>query len=294
MLCDFTAEVPDMVTGDPGRLRQILVNLVGNAIKFTDEGEVALKVQLELEEGNRVTLHFVVSDTGIGIAQNKLESIFESFAQADTSTTREYGGTGLGLTISRRLIELMGGTIWIESELGVGSHFHFTLLLDRSEAKPGKGDGSAPQEMLAGVRVLVIDDNRTNRRILEGLLRSWGMEPTVVCGAEEALAVLGESRESGHSFQLIVTDMHMPKMDGFGLVEKIKQRGGPAPATIMMLTSAGHRGDAARCRELGIAAYLLKPVRKVELREAIARLLGAKDRNPCFHDDHSRLTARGA
>jgi PAS domain S-box-containing protein len=277
LLCDVTAEVPDMVMGDPGRLRQILVNLVGNAIKFTDEGEVALKVQLELEEGNRVRLHFVVSDTGIGIAQNKLESIFESFAQADTSTTREYGGTGLGLTISRRLIELMGGTIWIESELGVGSHFHFTLLLDRSEAKPATGDGTVPQEMLAGVRVLVIDDNRTNRRILEGLLRSWGMEPTVVCGAEEALAVLGESREPGHSFQLIVTDMHMPKMDGFGLVEKIKQRGGPATATIMMLTSAGHRGDAARCQELGIAAYLLKPVRKVELREAIARLLGAKD-----------------
>ena len=277
LLCDVTAEVPDMVMGDPGRLRQILVNLVGNAIKFTDEGEVALKVQLELEEGNRVRLHFVVSDTGIGIAQNKLESIFESFAQADTSTTREYGGTGLGLTISRRLIELMGGTIWIESELGVGSHFHFTLLLDRSEAKPATGDGTVPQEMLAGVRVLVIDDNRTNRRILEGLLRSWGMEPTVVCGAEEALAVLGESREPGHSFQLIVTDMHMPKMDGFGLVEKIKQRGGPATATIMMLTSAGHRGDAARCQQLGIAAYLLKPVRKVELREAIARLLGAKD-----------------
>ena len=126
-----------MVKGDPGRLRQILVNLVGNAIKFTDKGEVALKVELEREEENRVTLHFVVSDTGIGIATDKLDSIFDSFAQADTSTTREYGGTGLGLTISKRLIELMGGTIWIESVLGVGSHFHFTIQLDRSEAKPG-------------------------------------------------------------------------------------------------------------------------------------------------------------
>jgi two-component system, sensor histidine kinase and response regulator len=138
----------------------------------------------------------------------------------------------------------------------------------------------APPEMLAGVRVLVIDDNRTNRRILEGLLRSWGMEPTVVSGAEDALAVLDGCREPNHSFRLIVTDMHMPKMDGFGLVERIKQRGLPATATIMMLTSAGHRGDAARCQQLGIAAYLLKPVRKVELREAIAKLLGAKDQIP--------------
>jgi len=277
LLCDFAAEVPDMVKGDPGRLRQILVNLVGNAIKFTERGEVALKVQLEREEGDRVTLQFVVSDTGIGIAPDKLDSIFESFAQADTSTTREYGGTGLGLTISKRLIELMGGTIWIESVLGVGSHFHFTIQLDRSEAQPGDDNVMAPPEILAGVRVLVIDDNRTNRRILEGLLRGWGMEPTVVSGAEDALAVLDGCREPGHFFRLIVTDMHMPKMDGFALVEKIKERGLPATATIMMLTSAGHRGDAARCRQLGIAAYLLKPVRKVELREAIARLLGAKD-----------------
>src|SRR3984885_13686715 len=280
LLCDFAAEVPDMVKGDAGRLRQILVNLVGNAIKFTNKGEVALKVQPEREEGNRVTLHFEVSDTGIGIAPDKLDSIFESFAQADTSTTREYGGTGLGLTISKRLIELMGGTIWIDSVLGVGSQFHFTIQLDRSDFKPGEDNVMAPPEMLAGVRVLVIDDNRTNRRILEGLLRSWGMEPTVVSGAEDALAVLDGCREPSHSFRLIVTDMHMPKMDGFGLVEKIKQRGLPATATIMMLTSAGHRGDAARCQQLGIAAYLLKPVRKVELREAIAKLLGATGQIP--------------
>jgi two-component system sensor histidine kinase/response regulator len=267
LLCDFVAEVPDMVKGDAGRLRQILVNLVGNAIKFTNKGEVALKVQPERGEGDRVTLHFEVSDTGIGIAPDKLDSIFESFAQADTSTTREYGGTGLGLTISKRLIELMGGTIWIESVPGVGSHFHFTIQLDRSEFKPGEDNVMAAPEMLAGVRVLVIDDNRTNRRILEGLLRSWGMEPTVVSGAEDALDVLDGCREPSHSFRLIVTDMHMPKLDGFGLVEKIKQRGLPATATIMMLTSAGHRGDAARCQQLGIAAYLLKPV-------------GAKDQIP--------------
>lgn len=280
LLCDFTAEVPDMVKGDPGRLRQVLVNLVGNAIKFTEKGEVTLKVQLEREEENRATLHFEVSDTGIGVAPDKINSIFESFAQADTSTTREYGGTGLGLTISKRLIELMGGKIWLESVLGAGSHFHFTIQLDRSDAKPAGVDVMTPPEMLAGVRVLVIDDNRTNRRILEGLLRSWGMEPTVVSGPEDALAVLDGCREPSHSFRLIVTDMHMPKMDGFGLVEKIKERGLPATATIMMLSSAGHRGDSARCQELGIAAYLLKPVRTVELREAIARLLGPKDQIP--------------
>jgi two-component system, sensor histidine kinase and response regulator len=280
LLCDVASEVPDTVMGDPGRLRQILVNLVGNAIKFTDQGEVALKVEVERTVGHQVTLHFVVSDTGIGIAPEKAESIFESFAQADTSTTREYGGTGLGLTISKRLVELMGGRIWIESELGAGSHFHFTIQIVRSEAKLSTGDGITRPEMLAGVKVLVIDDNRTNRRILEGLLKSWGMEPTVVPGAAEALVALDESQKTGQSFQLIVTDMHMPKMDGFGLVEKIQQTGGSATATIMMLTSGGHRGDAARCQQLGIAAYLLKPVRKMELREAIAKVLGAKDQSP--------------
>src|SRR5580658_9600337 len=280
LLCDVAADVPETVMGDPGRLRQILVNLVGNAIKFTDEGEVALKVEVERTEGNQVTLHFVVSDTGIGIAPEKVESIFESFAQADTSTTREYGGTGLGLTISKRLVELMGGRIWIESELGSGSHFHFTIQIVRSEAKLSTGDGMTPPEMLAGIKVLVIDDNRTNRRILDGLLKSWGMEPTVVPGAEEALVALDEFKKTGQSFQLIITDMHMPKMDGFGLVEKIKQTGGSATATIMMLTSGGHRGDAARCQQLGIAAYLLKPVRKMELREAIAKVVGARDHGP--------------
>jgi two-component system, sensor histidine kinase and response regulator len=280
LLCDVAADVPETVMGDPGRLRQILVNLVGNAIKFTDQGEVALKVEVERTEGHQVTLHFVVSDTGIGIAPEKVESIFESFAQADTSTTREYGGTGLGLTISKRLVELMGGRIWIESELGVGSHFHFTIQIARSETKLSTGDRIAPPEMLAGIKALVIDDNRTNRRILEGLLKSWGMEPTVVPGAEEALSALDEFKKAGQSFQLIVTDMHMPKMDGFGLVERIKQSGGSATATIMMLTSGGHRGDAARCQQLGVAAYLLKPVRKVELREAIAKVIGARGQTP--------------
>ena len=277
LLCEVGAEIPDTVKGDAGRLRQILVNLVGNAIKFTYEGEVALKVQLERTAGARVTLHFVVSDTGIGIAEDKLEAIFESFAQADTSTTREFGGTGLGLTISRRLVELMGGEIWIESELGTGSHFHFTVDLERSEQKPVKSDVIAPLEMLLGVRVLVIDDNRTNRRILDGLLRNWGMEPLTVSSAAEALDLLTRTGGQEPPFQLIVTDRHMPKMDGFGMIEKLQQLGGSPTTTIMMLSSAGHGGDTSRCQELGIAAYLLKPVRKMELREAIAKVLMGKD-----------------
>jgi two-component system sensor histidine kinase/response regulator len=277
LLCEVDPNLPDSVTGDPGRLRQILVNLIGNAIKFTYEGEVALKVQLERKEGNRLTLHCVVSDTGIGIAEDKLETIFESFAQADTSTTRDHGGTGLGLTISKRLIELMGGRIWIESELGVGSQFHFTVNLKQSEARLSKMDISAHEEILTGVRVLVIDDNRTNRRILEGLLRSWGMEPTVVSSGEEALRVLAGAGRPEESFQLVLTDRHMPKMDGFGLVEELQRRGGSPATTIMMLSSGGHLGDTSRCQELGIAAYLLKPVRRVELREAIAKAMTGKD-----------------
>jgi two-component system, sensor histidine kinase and response regulator len=278
LLCDVAAEIPDLVHGDSGKLRQVLVNLVGNAIKFTDEGEVALKVQLDRMEGDRLALHFVVSDTGIGIAKDKLEAIFESFVQADTSTTREFGGTGLGLTISKRLVEIMGGKVWIESELGVGSHFHFTIEAARSKAKLSKAP-AVPVEILAGVRVLVIDDNRTNRRILDGLLRSWGMEPTVVSGAEEALAVLAGATRPEHAFRLIVTDRHMPKMDGFGLIEALRQVGGSPTSTIMMLSSAGQGGDAARCKELGIAAYLLKPVRKMELREAIVRVVTCLDQS---------------
>jgi two-component system, sensor histidine kinase and response regulator len=278
LLCDVATEVPDLVHGDSGKLRQVLVNLVGNAIKFTDEGEVALKVQLARMEEDRLAFHFVVSDTGIGIAQDKLEAIFESFVQADTSTTREFGGTGLGLTISKRLVEIMGGKVWIESEPGVGSHFHFTIEVERAKTKLGKAV-LAPSEMLAGVRVLVIDDNRTNRRILDGLLRSWGMEPTVVSGAEEALAVLAGATRPEHAFRLIVTDRHMPKMDGFGLIEALRQLGASLTTTIMMLSSAGQGGDAARCQELGIAAYLLKPVRKLELREAIVRVVTSIDQS---------------
>jgi PAS domain S-box-containing protein len=274
LLCEVAPEVPEMALGDSNRLRQIVVNLVGNAIKFTDEGEVALKVQVDAVEGGDRILHFTVSDTGVGIPPEKLKLIFEPFSQADSSTTRKYGGTGLGLTISARLVEMMGGRMWVESEAGRGSEFHFTARVGTSEKTIEVGT-IASAEILRGVKVLVADDNRTNRRILEGMLKRWEMNSTSVEEGETALAALSSALEERAPYKLILTDMHMPKMDGFGLIERIRQRPELSAAVIMMLTSAGHRGDAARCQELGVAAYLLKPIRQSELREAIARVLGA-------------------
>ena len=277
LLCDILPNVPDSLVSDPNRLRQVVVNLIGNAIKFTAKGEVSLQVRTDHESAHDATLHFVVSDTGIGIAPEKLDRIFDSFTQADTSTTREYGGTGLGLTISRRLVDLMGGRIWIESELGKGSHFHFTLPVEIGAAPTSSPFPEALAAGLEGIRVLLVDDNKTNRRILEGLLLGWGMRPTLAADAETALALLAATAATDDPFRLILTDMHMPRMDGFGFVERIQggSKKQQSTATIMMLSSGGHRGDAARCQELGIAAYLLKPVRQAELREAIARAVGA-------------------
>jgi signal transduction histidine kinase/DNA-binding response OmpR family regulator len=276
LLCEIAPEVAETVKGDAGRLRQVIINLVGNAIKFTDAGEAAVRVQPDAQHGAEGLLHFTVSDTGIGIAEEKREAIFAPFAQADSSTTRKYGGTGLGLTISNRLVSMMGGAMWVESEIGKGSHFHFTAHLAAADAKEIKVGAPAPPEILRGVRVLVVDDNRTNRRILEGMLNHWEMKVITVESGALALGQLSEAREAGAPYRLVLTDMHMPAMDGFELIEQIRQRPELSTATIMMLTSAGHKGDAARCKELGISAYLLKPIRQSELREAIARVLGAE------------------
>jgi signal transduction histidine kinase/DNA-binding response OmpR family regulator/HAMP domain-containing protein len=276
LLCEVAPEVPEVVQGDAGRLRQVVINLVGNAIKFTDTGEVALRVQGDPQQAADGLLLFTVSDTGIGIPEDKRDAIFAPFTQADTSTTRKYGGTGLGLTISNRLVAMMGGAMWVESEVGKGSHFHFTAHMAAASAKEIKVGAPASPEVLRGVKVLVVDDNRTNRRILEGMLRNWETRPISVESGELALTQLSDAHEAGAPFRLVLTDMHMPKMDGFALIERIRQRPELATATIMMLTSAGHRGDAARCKELGVSAYLLKPIRQSELREAIARVLGAE------------------
>lgn len=237
-----------------------------------------MKVELESSGADSDSIHFVVSDTGIGIPLEKQSSIFDPFSQGDTSTTRKYGGTGLGLTISARFIALMGGRIWVHSQPGHGAQFHFTVLLKRSQFKVDIAN-PAPPELLHGVKVLVADDNSTNRRILLAMLAHWRMLPSAVDGGAQALQALQAARDSGAPFQLILTHMHMPNMDGFDLVAHIREQPALSAATIMMLTSAGHRGDAERCRQLGVAAYLLKPIRQSELREAIARVLGSREQN---------------
>jgi signal transduction histidine kinase/DNA-binding response OmpR family regulator len=277
LLCRVAPEVPDEVVGDPGRLRQIVINLVGNAIKFTARGEVAVEVVLEPGAGEGVRLHFRVADTGIGIPAEKHQAVFEAFEQADASTTRKYGGTGLGLAISRRLVELMGGSIWLESPradlgadaAGPGCAFHFTVAMGIGKAPPRTAP--APVD---GVPVLIVDDNPTNRTILVEMLRASGMQPLAVENGEAALAALDQARAAGCPFPLAILDFQMPGMDGFTLAARIRARAELRDTRLFMLTSAGQRGDAARCKDIGIEAYLLKPVKQSALREAIARSLG--------------------
>jgi two-component system, sensor histidine kinase and response regulator len=276
LLCEVAAGVPQWVRGDPGRLRQILNNLVGNALKFTKDGEVGLRVQSDVVEETASTLHFIVSDTGVGIAAEKLAVIFDAFGQADTSTTRQYGGTGLGLTIARRMVEMMGGRMWVESAPGKGSRFHFTLRLGTAARQTVEPEDSASPAILNGMKVLIVDDNSTNRRILHTMVERWGIKATSVCNGEQALEELSAADRSNEAYELVLTDMHMPNMDGFGLAGQIVEQRKYSTATIMMITSGGQRGDAARCQELGIGAYLLKPVRPAELQRAIIRLLQAK------------------
>ena len=266
-------EVPERVIGDAGRLRQVIVNLVGNAIKFTEHGEVVVGVDFESQEDQSTLLHFTVRDTGIGIAPEKQKAIFEAFSQADSSMTRKYGGTGLGLSISSRLVRMMEGNIWLESALGEGSTFHFTARLGQTKAAAAE---SAPKEVvsLRDLAVLVVDDNFTNRKILDAMLKHWSMRPEMAASGEEGLAVLERAASAGTPFPLVLLDAQMPEMDGFTLAERIKQNSKLTGATIMMLTSAGQRGDGARCRELGIDVYLIKPIRKSELLEAILAALG--------------------
>ena len=291
LLCDVAAEVPEIVRGDPGRLRQVLLNLLGNAIKFTAKGEAGLNVAVDVLEGKTVTLHFTVYDSGVGIAPEKLDIIFDSFTQADASTTRQFGGTGLGLTISRRLVEMMGGRMWVESEPGTGSRFHFTVRVGTDTMPAAVLQDSPPPAILQGVKVLIVDDNGTNHRILHSMVERWGMNPTSVCDGAQALDALLAAQNANHPYSLILTDMHMPKMDGFEFVTHMKERMKLSTATIMMLTSGGQRGDAARCAELGIAAYLLKPVRQAELREAIIRVLQAKQ-DPAPVSTNARCASR--
>jgi signal transduction histidine kinase/DNA-binding response OmpR family regulator/HPt (histidine-containing phosphotransfer) domain-containing protein len=274
LVCSVAEDVPDDLVGDSLRLRQILMNLIGNALKFTERGEVALEVRRGGNGSARggEEVQFSVRDTGIGIAEDKKHTIFSAFTQADGSTTRRYGGTGLGLTISRSLVEMMGGRIWFESEAGRGTVFHFVLPF--GVPPPESVVRKASVEDLAGMSVLVIDDNATNRRILGDMVSHWKMVPTLAENGPDGLAALRIAAGQGRRHDLILLDSNMPEMDGFAVAAAIRQQPDLAGCTIMMLTSADRTGDVRRTRELGLASYLIKPISQPELLREIRRVIG--------------------
>ena len=278
LACSLSPQVPDYLIGDPGRLRQIMLSLVGNAIKFTEKGEVLVEVKVDSQTEEDVTLHFTVNDTGIGIPPEKQQLIFAPFEQADASSTRRYGGTGLGLAISSQLVKLMGGRIWVESASGRGSSFDFT-------GRFGLGRNSRSARWIEFARLrslpaLVVDDNSTNRHILTEVLKRWRMIPTEADGGQRALELLEQSKQGRNPYAVVLLDSQMPDVDGFTVAEFVKGDPELAGTVILMLTSGGRPGDAARCRQLGIAAYLLKPVKQSELLEAILLAFGAPTGSP--------------
>ncbi len=267
---DVAADVPEALVGDAGRLRQVLLNVLGNAVKFTARGEVILTVSLGSATAAQATLHFAIRDTGIGIAPEQQSQIFLAFTQADSSTTRRYGGTGLGLAIARRLVELMGGALWVESVVGQGSTFHFTAIFDR----PARASLPAFERpaALEGLRVLVVDDNETNRRILQEMLASWHLRPTAVSDSKSALAALREAADE--PFRIVITDCEMPNVDGFALARRIKADQRLHATPIVMLSSVGRPEDSIRCRRIGAEACLTKPVKHSDLLETLALVAG--------------------
>jgi CheY-like chemotaxis protein/HPt (histidine-containing phosphotransfer) domain-containing protein len=270
LLFEMHQDVPAGIVGDPGRLRQVLSNLIGNATKFTERGHILLEVLQEAQGAGCTMLHFKVTDTGIGIAPEKHQSIFEAFSQADGSTTRQFGGTGLGLTISATLVQMMGGRIWVESALGQGTTVHFTAAFDVASLELPT---LMPEPLLVDLPVLVVDDNPVNRRILHAQLTRWETKPTCVASGQLALQALRAAKEAGAPFLLVLLDANMPGMDGFHVAQAIAANPELMGLTIMMLTSSGQYGDAARARELGISAYLTKPVDAPALHAAICRVL---------------------
>jgi signal transduction histidine kinase/CheY-like chemotaxis protein/HPt (histidine-containing phosphotransfer) domain-containing protein len=282
---DIAPDVPDALVGDAGRLRQVIVNLVSNAIKFTENGEVVLRVGVDSRSDDAAVLQFSVSDTGIGIAPEHQERVFEAFQQEDNSTTRRYGGTGLGLAISARIVGMMGGKLGLTSEPGVGSTFDFSATFGLQP----DGTESAqllPDRELSGLSALVVDDNTTNRRILDGMLRGWGMKPTLASSGEEALEQLSHGNRK--KFALLLTDSHMPGLTGFDLVERIRTIPDLARPTILMLSSARGLQDVTRSRKLGISVYLAKPIRRSALHSAIRTALRQPDEGELAREPSSR------
>ncbi len=272
MACLIDKNVPNRVLGDAGRLRQVLINLVGNAIKFTHEGEVVIRVMLQSSNENTSTLRFLVTDTGIGIPIDRQKAVFERFVQADSSSTRKYGGTGLGLAISAQLTKMMGGDIGLESEPGKGSTFWFTVTV--GNVKESAMPFLALPEDLVDVPVLIVDDNCTNRTILEKMIRGFGCNAFAVSSGREAIKIMRSFSELNRPFQLVLLDMQMPEMDGEEVLRMIKDDPVLVDATVIILTSMGQRGDAARLEAMGCRGYLLKPVRQKELFGALLNVLG--------------------
>ncbi len=269
----ISPDVPKSLIGDPTRLRQLVVNLVGNALKFTQEGSVVLNTVLESMKSNEVRLHISVSDTGMGIPADKQHIIFDSFAQVDGSTTRRFGGTGLGLTISRKLVELMGGRIWVESEVGKGSTFHFTAIFHLGSAALSLQEQIAVKA-LPGMNVLVVDNNEINREIFSEMLKNWGMSATQAEGGREALEILESAHKKGQPFPLVLLDAVMPEVDGFHVLRRIHSNPALAGAVVMLLTANRNTADMERCRQLGVKQCLIKPIGQSELLDAILLALG--------------------
>lgn len=265
-------DIPEVLIGDASRLRQVVTNLVGNAIKFTADGEIVISAELNSRSDETVCLHFRVRDTGVGIPEEKQGLIFHAFEQADPSTTRVYGGTGLGLAISSKIIQMMGGKIWVESEVGKGSTFHFTATFGVA-TQSGNRTTSRLAGQLRDMPVLVVDDNATNRKILTETLQNWQMDPTTVDSGYAAIAALEQSFNAGRQFPLMMIDGHMPEMDGFALAEQIKADPRYSGVTLMMISSNDQLMDIERCKKLGIHTYLIKPIMQSELFAGIARAL---------------------
>ncbi|HEY6922677.1 MAG TPA: response regulator, partial [Steroidobacteraceae bacterium] len=273
LCCSVDASVPEIIRGDPNRLRQIVLNLAGNAIKFTSEGEVAVRVAVVAATSASHELQFTVADTGIGIPTTRQESIFEPFIQADTSTTRRFGGTGLGLTISRRLTQLMGGRIWVDSVPGSGSQFHFTARFDAVEQPRPEQRVSYTPSVLNGVRILIVESNGTSRRILEEALSVWKMRVATVSSAKEAIAAIERARVTHEAYGLMLVDRNMPDMDGLTLIEHISGAAQVAPPAVVMLRSDSQSADAQRWLQFGVRSYLVKPIRLRELRNCMVEAL---------------------
>ena len=273
-------KVPEILIGDAGRLRQIFINFIGNAIKFTEKGEIVVRVDVQKEKNDATQLQFCVADTGIGISPEKQELIFKEFTQADSSTTRRYGGTGLGLSISSSLVQMMDGKTWLKSPVhtepkvgGPGSAFYFTAHFEKGREAARTYQKISPDK-LSGVRVLLVENNDTNRDILDRILRNWGMKPTLAVDEDEAFRHLKEAEAFGQPFPLMITDYFMPQMDGCSFLELAKKEVRAKGLKTIMLTSAGTRGEASRCQSLGVDAYLTKPVKHSDLLEAILTILG--------------------